>query len=87
MAEAVSKVTRKGQVTVPVAIRRVLDIKEGDQVAFSLDNGTVKLTRQAGYAERTKGAVKSDRPHLSAEQLRAEAEAAIAQGAAERGGE
>ena len=43
MKEQLTKVTRKGQITVPVEIRRALGIEIGDKVAVSLDeeNGTV----------------------------------------------
>jgi AbrB family looped-hinge helix DNA binding protein len=36
MKELLTIVTRKGQITLPVEIRRSLDIKEGDKVAISL---------------------------------------------------
>lgn len=39
MQEQVTTVTRKGQVTIPVEIRRALGIEEGDKVAFSLLEG------------------------------------------------
>jgi AbrB family looped-hinge helix DNA binding protein len=86
VSESSSTVTRKGQVTVPIRIRRALGLKQGDQVAFALEDGAARLTRSRSYAERTKGVVKTSQPPLTAEQLRAQAEAAIAEGAIERGG-
>ena len=37
MAEFVATVTSKGQLTVPIAVRRKLGIDPGDQVAFVID--------------------------------------------------
>jgi AbrB family looped-hinge helix DNA binding protein len=77
-------VTRKGQVTVPVGVRKALGLKQGDKVAFILQDGGARLTRRGSVIERTAGILKSHRPPLSAEQLREAAEAAIAQEAVER---
>ena len=38
-----AKVTSKGQITIPVAIRKMLGIKEGDKVLFVEDEGKVVL--------------------------------------------
>lgn len=38
-----AKVTTKGQITIPVSIRRLLGVKEGDKVLFVEDNGRVML--------------------------------------------
>ena len=38
MAEFVAKMTSKGQLTVPIAVRRKLGIDPGDQVAFVIDD-------------------------------------------------
>jgi AbrB family looped-hinge helix DNA binding protein len=84
MKELLSIVTRKGQVTVPAEIRRQLGLKVGEKVAFLVDGEDVRLVRGESAVARTAGAFKSDRPALSAEELRAEAEAAIGQEALER---
>src|SRR5688572_1264918 len=86
VSESVSTVTRKGQVTVPLRIRQALGIKEGDKVAFTLEAGAARLKPTTSYVERTKGAVKTNQPPLTAAQLREEAEAAIAEVAIERSG-
>lgn len=36
MIEQLTTVTRKGQVTIPIEIRRELNLQEGDKVAFSV---------------------------------------------------
>lgn len=80
-------VTRKGQVTVPAEIRRELGLKQGDKVAFILDEGEVRLARTGSVVQRTAGALKSHRPPLTAEQLRESAERAVAKEAVQRMGE
>jgi antitoxin PrlF len=42
---AVAKLTTKFQVTVPMAVRRALEIKQGDTVAFNIRDGIVTLRR------------------------------------------
>ena len=80
-------VTRKGQVTVPAEIRRELGLKQGDRVAFILEEGEVRLARTGSVVQRTAGALKSDKPPLTAEQLRESAERAMAEEAVQRMGE
>ncbi len=46
-----SKVTRKGQVTIPQDIRETLGIREGDSVQIVLENDRVMLRRVAPWAE------------------------------------
>ena len=87
MAVAVSTVTRKGQVTLPVEIRRALGIKQGDKIAFEVDDqGVARLARQDTFTARTAGIVKANRPPVSVVELRTVAEAEIAEGASERSG-
>jgi AbrB family looped-hinge helix DNA binding protein len=86
MKELWTVVTRKGQVTVPAQIRKELELKEGDKVAFVLDEGEVRLVRTSSVVERTAGALKSRKPPLTAEELREVAERAIAEGAVQRTG-
>lgn len=40
-----SKVTTKYQATIPLEVREKLGIRQGDMVAFELDNGVVRLRR------------------------------------------
>lgn len=87
MKELWTIVTRKGQVTVPAEIRRELELREGDKVAFVLDEGQVRLVRTTSVVERTAGALKSRKPPLTAEELREAAERAIAHEAAGRMGD
>lgn len=38
-----AKVTSKGQITIPIAIRRALNVREGDKVLFSTEGSRVYL--------------------------------------------
>ncbi len=54
MKEIVSTITSKGQLTVPVEVRRKLGLKTGDKVVFQLEGQDVKLAPagsrlEAGY--------------------------------------
>src|SRR5215210_7778462 len=79
MQERVGVVTRKGQITIPAEIRRALDIKEGDKVTFTMEQGEVKLSRTGSVVAATAGALKSDMLALSPEEERRAAEQAIAE--------
>lgn len=79
-SDAVSSVTTKGQVTVPINIRRMLGIKPYDKVKFLVERGSVKLSKAKSVTERTAGIFfDPSMPRLSARQERAEAEKAIAE--------
>ena len=38
-----ARVSMKGQVTIPIAVRKLLDIREGDKVVFAKKNGNVVM--------------------------------------------
>ena len=84
MNERVSVLTRKGQVTIPADVRRILRLVQGDQVAFVIEDGIVYIRPKESIVERTAGIFKSDRPPLSAKELREAAEQAIADDVMER---
>ncbi len=87
MNQRVSTVTRKGQITIPVEMRRALDINEGDKVELSLEEDGVKRKRSSGsIVARTAGALKSEVPMLSPEEEREAAERAIAEDVVRRMG-
>ncbi|SDJ25059.1 AbrB/MazE/SpoVT family DNA-binding domain-containing protein [Natribacillus halophilus] len=48
----VSRVTSKGQVTIPKAIREQLKLQEGDKLAFIEENGKILLTKSSTIALR-----------------------------------
>jgi antitoxin PrlF len=50
--EETSKVTAKGQTTVPKAVRQALGIRSGDHIAYRLDeSGAVRLVRYEAQTE------------------------------------
>ena len=40
-----SKISSKGQVTIPKEVRETLGVKPGDLVKYEIENGVVSLTR------------------------------------------
>ena len=56
--ELVRVVTQKGQVTIPVEIRRELGIEPSDRVTFYVEDARVYLTAEAETLESAYGAVK-----------------------------
>ncbi len=46
-----SKLTSKGQVTVPKPIRDALDLNEGDPLLFRLENGRAVLAKTPDFLE------------------------------------
>lgn len=45
-----SRITAKGQVTIPIAVRRALDLDVGDEVIFELDPGSGQACAQVRKA-------------------------------------
>ena len=86
MRELLTVVTRKGQITVPAEIRRALGLREGDKVAFAMEDNQVRLAVSGSVVERTAGMLKSQQPPQTAKEMREAAEQAIAKGAIERMG-
>lgn len=88
--ELLTVVTKKGQVTVPAEVRKALDLRQGDQVAFELPEhaaGAVSMRRVGSVVERTAGALRSPGPPLDAREERALAEQAWADDVMERMGQ
>lgn len=48
----VSRISSKGQVTIPKSIRDALDLNEGNRVAFIQDEGKVAITKASLLALR-----------------------------------
>lgn len=57
--EYTGTLTQKGQVTIPVEVRRLLGIGPKDKVTFVVENGRVRLKRTQSVVERTAGVFKS----------------------------
>ena len=84
MKELLTVITRKGQVTIPAEIRHSMGLKQGDKVAFVIDQDRVALARAGSVVARTKGVLKSGKKALTARELRTAGEEAIADEAFER---
>lgn len=81
----VSRLTKKGQVTLPAEIRRLLGVAPRDQVAFVVEGDQVRLTPATSVVARTAGMLRSEQPPLSPREEKAAAEEAMAEEAVGRG--
>jgi AbrB family looped-hinge helix DNA binding protein len=73
MKEEYTSVTRKGQITVPVSIRKALGLAIGDRVAVSLEeDGQLRATLRPvrSVADSTFGALRSTRAPVTEEDVR-----------------
>ncbi len=82
MGEILSTVTRKGQVTLPIEIRKRLGISKGDKVAILLVEDKVILRPVRSVAELTFGAVKPRWRPEDFQELRRQFEEGMAEEAA-----
>ena len=71
--------TRKGQVTIPAHIRRLLGLTERARVAFVINEGRIELAPALSVADRTAGMLKTSAPALSPRDEKAAAEATWAE--------
>ncbi|MBK9944477.1 MAG: AbrB/MazE/SpoVT family DNA-binding domain-containing protein [Kouleothrix sp.] len=80
-----TSLTRKGQITIPVKIRELLRLRQGDRIDFTMADNQVILQRSASVTTQTAGALSAHGSvNLQAEQLRENVEEAIADEALER---
>jgi looped-hinge helix DNA binding domain, AbrB family len=83
--EYTGTITQKGQITIPIEIRRLLGVGPKDKVAFIVEDGRVRLKRTPSVVERTAGAFKSDKQFVyTSEELREKAEESIAEESLQR---
>ena len=85
--ELTTKITSKGQVTIPVAVRRKLGVKAGERVVFVFNRpGEVAFRRAAAPADTSSRGVLAGKTNgkvaTSEEMRQAVAEAAVRRGAA-----
>ncbi len=86
MREIVSSVTSKGQVTIPVEVRRLLGVKPRDKVSFLVDGDKVRITRRESVVARTAGIFKSNKPTATIEEMRESFERGVAEEVVKRVG-
>ena len=79
MANYVSAVTQKGQVTIPGPLRKALNIQPRDLVVFSLVDGEVRIRPIESPVLASFGAVKPRRKPEDFRHLRRETEEEIAE--------
>lgn len=87
MEELLTVLTRKGQITVPLKIREALQLKEGDKVAVTLQEGAEQaiIRRVASVADQTFGAVTPRKRPEDMRELRAMFEEEVANRGAKEG--
>ncbi len=73
-----SKITAKGQTTLPKAVREALSVSPGDRVLYIIQEGEVRMTK-ARPIKRLFGTLKYNGPPMSLKEM----DLAIAEGAAE----
>lgn len=79
MAGDESRLTQKGQVTIPVAIRRQLGLKPRDKVRFDVENDAVKITRATSRILDGYGAIAPRNRPEDFDALREEFESGVAE--------
>ena len=77
MPHLLSHLTRKGQVTIPAEIRRLLGIGPHDAVAFVVEDNQVRITPATDVVARTAGMLKGEEPMRSPQEEETDAEQAI----------
>jgi AbrB family looped-hinge helix DNA binding protein len=66
--------TSKGQVTIPVEVRRALGLKPRDRVAFSVEDGVATVRKAESVVKRLSGSVKWTGGPIDFKELRREFE-------------
>ena len=65
-----SKITEKGQITLPKAVRETLAVQPGDRISFViLEDGTVTVEAESVALESLRGAIKSGGTRVAIEQM------------------
>jgi antitoxin PrlF len=72
-----SRITSKGQVTIPVELRRELGLEPGDRVEFVRENGSIQVRKAESIVRKLAGSIPSRGRVLSPEEIHEEAEKAI----------
>lgn len=82
-----SRMTSKGQVTVPADLRRELGLEPGDQVEFIQENGSIQVRKAESIVMKLAGSVKPPpgRENWTWEQIREFTETEIAKDVMRRG--
>ena len=73
-----ARVTSKGQVTIPMAVRRRLGVTAPDEIVFLMNGEQIQILSAASVVARTAGALKSDQLPLTPQAEKRAAELAWA---------
>jgi len=79
MLQHTSRLTTKGQVTIPAELRRLLGLRPHEKVAFLVEDDQVRLAPARSVVAQTASMLKSKQPRLSPEEEKIAAEEAIAE--------
>ena len=61
-----AKITSKGQITLPISIRKILNLKDGDKVAFIEKNGQYVIVNPVSLAiDNARNAFKGEAERLN----------------------
>ncbi len=75
-----SRVTSKGQVTIPADVRKALNIEQGDDLLFEVSSKQavrLRVVKRQGLSD-LRGALRADRPFPGKDAIREEAAQALA---------
>jgi len=78
MLDTTTRLTSKGQVTIPVEVRRALGLKPRDRVAFSLEDGVATVRKAESVVDRLAGSIKWTGGPIDFKKLRREFEDSMA---------
>ena len=78
MLQHTSRITTKGQVTIPAEVRRLLGLRPHEEVAFLVEDDQVRLAPARSVVAQTAGMLKGPQPRLSEQEEKDAAEEAIA---------
>ena len=85
MQEFETTVTEKGQVTIPIEIRRLMGLHPHDKVHFEVEEGVVKIRRASSKLLQWFGSVKPQNKPEDFQKIREEFEKGVAEEAASEG--
>ncbi len=81
MRQASSRITERGQATIPVEVRRLLGLEPHDRIVFVISENGVQVMRGTSTVDRTAGILRTNRRSRGVQELRVAAEIAIARDA------
>ena len=79
-----SSLTRKGQVTIPAPVRRLLGVGPHDKIEFVVSGNEVRIAPATSVVARTAGILRSRVPVLTPREEKSAVEEAMAEEAVQR---